>query len=373
MKRLLLVLGCLLLLIPRVHAAGSILENYCNPAYPKQDIVYSNTYNALTSSSWYCSQMNVAAETIWQNWLPIGMAAAMLSFMIGALIFMFGVALRNDRLRIFGIGEIYEASATSFMVVAFLFLSAVMFGLIPSYFVGNIDPYSTSLTYISHMINATSGVLLQVYDMGTLDYFYASQQVLVCAVEVDDQCTFLTALAPPIYKWTVLYGFFWPTWALFDLTIGGFMALNVEFYTILFFMYAALPAFFIPGVIFRAFLPTRQLGGMMMAIGIGFYFIMPILFSVAFYFTSQGPIASLSAISASLNRYGTGSGAITNAVSPTSPLVEDIGNAKSALSGYWLSVLFYPALISGITYAFVVQIANIIGGMGQTSSRFRAI
>lgn len=367
MRKELLVIGFLFLLVPSLHAQ-TVLTNYCN----NNGGVYQATVNTITGQSWYCNQINVAAEADWQQWAPIGMAAAMLAFMIGALIFMFGVALRNDRLRLFGIGEIYEASATAFIVAFFLFFSAIMFGLIPSYFVGNIDPYTTSLTYISNMINSSSTVLIQLYDEGTLGYFYASQQVLVCVGEVNDQCGFLSALAPPIYKWTILYGTFWPVWSVFDLTIGGFMALHVEFYAILFFMYAAMPAFFIPGVIFRAFLPTRQLGGMMMAIGIGFYFIMPILFSIAFFYTSQGPIEALSQISASLNRYGSGSGAITNAVSPTSPLVEDLENTKSVMSGYWLSVLFFPGLITAITYAFIVQIANLIGGMGQTSSRFRA-
>ncbi|EQD60647.1 hypothetical protein B2A_03580, partial [mine drainage metagenome] len=50
-------------------------------------------------------------------------------FMIAVAIFMFGVALKNDRLRTFGIGEIYEALASLVIVVFFLIYCSSLFWL----------------------------------------------------------------------------------------------------------------------------------------------------------------------------------------------------------------------------------------------------
>ena len=364
MNRCIIIAIASLLLVQSIGAANP-LTSYCTA-----------TGSVKLLAPWYCSQINQAAATVWASWEPLGLAVTMLSFTIAAVIFMFGVALHNDRLRIFGIGEIYEATATALIVLLFSFMAAVMFGLLPGFFVGPIDPYNTSLTYISHLIGATGTLTTEIFQIGALDYFYASQQIIICAAEANDECGDLTAIFPSAFRFGVLYGFFWPAWTFLDLTNGGFIALHVEFYAILFFMYAAIPAFLIPGIIFRAILPTRHLGGMMMAIAIGFYFIMPILFSVTFYFTTTGPgnpLSSIEAVTGALERYGSGSNAITGTISPASPLVEAMGGAKSLLGDFWLSVLFYPALISAITYALIVQIAELIGGMARTSGRIRGI
>jgi hypothetical protein len=356
------------LLLHTLSAQTTIATQYCgNPS----------TVGAAAAANiiapWYCSQINQVAQQDWQNWIPIGLAFAVLSFMIAVLIFMVGIVLRNERVRTFGVGEMYEAIATTLIVAFFLLLSAVMFGILPGLFVGPIDPFNTSLIYIAQEINATSNLIVNIFDVGTLGAYYASQQLVFCIGETDGQCDEESEIFPPLFRFAVLYGFYWPTWALFDLTIGGFLTLNVEFYLILFFMYAAIPAFLIPGIIFRSILPTRHLGGMMMAIALGFYFVMPILFSVAYYFTSTGPISTLNSVSAAIHRYGSGSAGITNAGSPGSPLVLALDNAKKVLGSYWLSVLFFPALIIALTYALITQMAELIGGMARTSGRLRGL
>ncbi|MEM3841309.1 MAG: hypothetical protein QXN59_01270, partial [Candidatus Micrarchaeaceae archaeon] len=134
---------------------------------------------------------------------------------------------------------------------------------------------------------------------------------------------------------------------------------------------AAIPAFIIPGVIFRALFPTRSLGGMLIAIGIAFYLVVPTLFSVAFYFTSPGVQTQFTYATQQLNRFGSGSNAINNALSPTSPLVTGLSSVESALSNFWLMIIFYPSLISAISYVFIQQLANFIGGAVRSSSKIR--
>ena len=48
--------------------------------------------------------------------------------------------------------------------------------------------------------------------------------------------------------------------------------------------------------------------------------------------------------------------------SSQSPLVQDLSNSQSALSGFWMLVLFYPVMIIAFTYSFIIQVSKLIGG-----------
>ena len=356
-------------------AQASVLSSYCaNP-----NVFGANAIVSITSP-WYCTSINNATIQIWKNWMPIAYAVMLLSFSIAAVLIMLGIALRSDRMRVFGIGELYEALATAIIVILFSFVAAELFGILPGFFAGSFNPYTVSLNYLSQSIHATGTTLTYLWQIATLDYFYAGQQVTECIGEVDFKCAERITVVSPIFKYGVIYGFFWPAWSLEDLMIGGFIAMNLEFYMIIFLMYAAIPVFLVPGVIFRAFMPTRHLGGMMMATAIGFYFFMPMLFSIAYYFTNTGVTSQLDAITNALGRYGgctagaaSCSSAIKNSISPSSPLIETLASAPRVLSSFWLSTIFYPALISAMTYAFIVQVGEILGGMARSSSRLRGL
>ena len=109
----------------------------------------------------------------------------------------------------------------------------------------------------------------------------------------------------------------------------------------------------------------------MIAIAIGFYVALPLLFSVAYYFTGSTALSQANYNAAQLQQYGSGTGAITNALNPNSQLVQTLNNIQVSMDAYWLSVLFYPALIMALTYAIIMQIAEFIGGMSQLSSRLK--
>ncbi|MDE1859946.1 MAG: hypothetical protein KGH67_05480, partial [Candidatus Micrarchaeota archaeon] len=111
---------------------------------------------AYNFANWYCSDINPAVSSVWANWLPVMALVVTVAISIATVIFMFGTALKNERLRTFGVAEIYEAMATAIMVGFFLFLTAVMFGLLPAMTAGPIDPYNAALTYIATTINTTS-------------------------------------------------------------------------------------------------------------------------------------------------------------------------------------------------------------------------
>ena len=322
---------------------------------------------AGNAAAWYCNGINTSLVQYWQNWAPIAMLAVLVSFGIASLIFGIGTLLRSERLRTFGIGEYYEALASALIVGLFLFISAVMFGLIPGIVTGPVNPYNLALSYMTTTISSVQKEELYLFHIAALDGFYINTSLTICTYPPVIACP----PVGPLFQYAIYFGFYVPAFVLIDLQLEGLQLLFAEFWIVLFFMYMAIPVFLVPGVVLRSILPTRSLGGWMIAAAIGFYMVLPILFSVAYYFTHQTLLSQISADTSSLERYGYGTGAETNAIYPTSPLVQTLNSIENSMNTYWLAILFYPSLIMALTYAIIVQIADFIGGMAQLSSKLR--
>ncbi len=362
-----IILAAIFFAIMLLNNVNADLLSYCSTA---------GTVNAL--APWYCSQINQSVVNNWNKWAPIALIAILFSFTIATLIFLVGVIFNSDRVRTYGIGEFYEAIATTLIVAFILYISSTLFGILPSVVTGPINPYNTSLSYISQTINSTDNVLSNLFYIEN-DAYYTSAVTLDINIYFPKEQSW--SIPKPL-QYPLIFLLVNPSVTLAIILIDGLMVLYIEYYLILFLMYASIPVFLIPGIIFRAILPTRSLGGMMVAVAVGFYLIMPMLFSVAFYFTSQSTISSLNNAAVNLNKFSncaqnptTGS-VVCNfpqgTLSPSSPLVTSIANINSSMSAFWMSVLFFPALILAITYFSILTIANLIGGMAQTSRRLTA-
>lgn len=347
----------------------------------------SNLFGIQQLSPWYCSNIDSALYGVFEQWLPIGMAVIMVAFMIAALIFIFGIALKNGRIREFGVGEMYEATASAIIIIAFMFITSVMIGLTPALFTGPANPYVTSLTYISQTMGDVNHLITSLFNVYTINVYYttlnldisvpqsSASQVPSSVTKITGttgeggQAAGLTSTAAKIGQQAFAAGieifFIIPAQTYAYLLMEAQLVLSIEYYLLLFGMYAAIPVFLIPGVILRAIAPTRSIGGMFMAIAIGFFFIMPVLFSVAFFFTQAGVASSLTTASNQLQQFGQGTGAEQNAISATSPLVTTLNNLQGSMGAFWLSVLFYPALIMAITYFAITTIADFIGGFAH--------
>jgi len=332
---------------------------------------------ANTVAPWYCSQINQAVAGTWQEWFPLAVITISLAFLIAASIFMIGTAMRNERVRNFGVGELYEASATALIAIFFLTLTAILFGIIPSFATGPVNPYDTSLTYISSVMSSSQGVVNNLYGIIMVDSYYGSWglDVVVGGTKANPAGSAYAGVVSPaaslISSVTVL--FIIPAEAVGKLIIDGMMALSAEFYLIYFFMYLAIPVFLIPGIILRAIFPLRGLGGMLIGIAVAFYLVMPLLFSIAYYFTNTSVIGSMNAASAALAANGQGVLAQTNAASPNSPLVADVNGLESSMGAYFLAVLFYPALIISLSYVAMREIADFIGGASKMSGKMKML
>jgi hypothetical protein len=319
---------------------------------------------------WYCSQINQAVAGVWQSWAPVAIGTIMLAFLIAAAIFMLGTAMKNDKVRNFGVGEMYEASATALIAIFFLTLCAILFGLIPAFTTGPVNPYDTSLSYLNSMIGASRAATTSVYNVIMVDSYYASWTLGVSAPGFSwgGEIEALNSLASGVLTLFVL-----PGEQVCKLMVDGMLALSVQFYIIVFFMYLAIPVFLIPGIIFRAIFPLRGLGGMLIAVAIAFYVVLPLLVSVAYYFTSTSVIGQLDAASQALTVHGQGTLAQTNAASPSSPLVTDVKGLESSMGAFFLAVMVYPALILAITYVAMREIAEFIGGVSKMSGKLKMI
>ncbi len=324
-----------------------------------------------SSAPWYCP-INQQIYSEWAHYLPLGIIAISISISIAAVIFAFGVVFKNQTIRNFGVAELYEAFATAIIVLAFLYVCAIMFGFVPSLFTGQLNPYATSIFLIKSTINQAESLyaaLFNTYLKGSMLYsislgfgstgtFAAGGNLLNAILQV------------PIN----LYGIFVlaPTLEISKLLADGIIALYAEYYLIIFFATASIPVFIIPGTLFRAFIPTRPLGGMLIALGMAFYLVMPIMFSVGYYFTAPSINQQFTNAASQINLFSQNNGFFTNGFGQNSNLATSVRGISSGIASFWFLVFFYPGLIIAVVYVFVVQVSSFIGGASNMSGRLRS-
>ncbi len=351
-------------------------------AIPCGGVPQSIAEHLQSNEAWYCP----INQQIWQQWtgsIPIAIIAVLLSFTVAAVILMIGTAVKSDRVRNFGVGELYEALASAIIVGSFMYVASVVFGFGLGALVGPINPYAVSFNLITSTIGTAQQFYTTLYQIYFLDSFYSSISVSISGnfkslssagsiVQMLAANSAAINLLGQAYKFPLIFFFIEPADMVSKLLSDGILALYGEYYLLVFFAVSAIPVFLVPGVVFRAIYPTRAFGGMLIALAIAFYLVMPGLFSIAYYFTTPQLQQQLRTGTSQLALYGSGSGAITNAQSSTSPIVETLGTVDAAMSSFWLLILFYPGLIIAVTYSFVTQIANFIGGASYTGSKLRS-
>ncbi len=323
------------------------------------------------SAPWYCG-INNQVYTIWVNYLPLVLLMLLLAFTIAALIFMVGAAIKSKGIRNFGIGELFEASASAIIVALFLYICAVVFGLIPAVAVGGINPYPTATNLMLNTIGQIEVLYNSAYRVYLVDSYFLSLNVAITIAGENLNEIGIIGFIQSTWRLPLQVFYVSPAATLSGFLIDGIAALYSQYYLLIFFSVAAIPAFLVPGVAFRIFFPTRALGGILMAAGIAFYLVMPTMFAMAYYFTSPGALQQIAFAQSQLSRWGAGTGAEQNGLSSSSPLTLALGAASSAMSSLWLLILFYPALIIAITYVFIVQVSNFIGGATRNMSKLRS-
>ncbi len=325
---------------------------------------------------WYCP-ISQQVTNQWEGWVPVMLIVTLISFLLAGLIIMVGQALGSAKIRNYGAAEMYEAIATAIIVVAFVYICAVIFGLGPGALVGNINPYATAFHLMGSTIASAQGIYSSIYSSYvplaettsvTIDISGPEAGLTRSSFAQAEATAAESAVFLNVYSFLITVLFLNPASALSQIIIEGMAVLYGEYYLLVFFSVAAIPVFLVPGIIFRAILPTRGLGGVMIAIAIGFYLVAPSLFAAVYYFTAQNVITSMNVANNQLQQAAYSGGVVT---SSQSPLVTDLNNAQSAMSGFWMLILFYPAMIIAFTYSFVIQLSKLIGGTYQQQAMGR--
>jgi hypothetical protein len=342
-----------------------------------------------TTTNWY-TPINNQISAQWQSTLPLATIVVILSFLIAGLIFLIGSVLNSGRVRGFALGEFYEALATAIMVGAFLLICSVLFNQVPG-LVSCSNPYATSFSLMTQTTNSVATmynyIFVQLY-FPYADLVSYSVSTSVGAVgstwlkAAGEFIGFSGTLVINLYAIPVTLFFLDPLAAIASLLTDGLATIVIEYYLLVFFSIAAIPCFLIPGILFRAIFPTRALGGMLIALAIGFYLVMPALFSIAYTFTYPGLQKDMQLGTATIGKIaqlcnpsistGGNSGNINLGVGCSStPIADQMKGVSSSLDSFWLLIFFYPALIISVTYAVVRELANFIGRAVTSFGRLR--
>ncbi len=329
---------------------------------------------------WYCP-INAQIDAVFEKYASLMWIAVLISFAIAGVIYMGGALAGSSKIKSFGIAELYEAAATGIIVAIFLYVCAVVFGILPGLTVGPINPYATALHYITQVISQAQSLYSSLFFIYfKIQYYFSYTLTVGGTVSVLEGVLAKTLasigsgenIALAIGKFAISFLYLDPSMALMNIISDGIMLLWAEYYLIIFFAIASIPVFLIPGVIFRAIIPTRALGGMLMAIAITFYLIVPTMFAIAFYFTAPNALNEMNTAATLLNKFGAGQGSRTNALTPASPLILQLKDAQNAMAGFWLMLLFYPVLIIAVAYAAITQLATFLGGVAKMGGRMRS-
>ncbi len=383
---LIAILSITMLFPSTAAASGPVCGN---PPSPSSTTLSQGYYQCLISQSW-------------NGLMPLAVVAVLIAFTIAAIIFMLGTAFKSDRIRNFGIGELYEAVATALIVGLFLTVSNMLV-YIPSSVLNasagapwanpsliataETDPYTFTLTSLSILIGDTETIYdelfngqylgqsiydlqnqywytvypncygpicgyVNVHPLTTIDYNISA----VDGISLSNLATALDRWNPigPLLQISVSQSVLLPDIGAAGFIIDALYLLWSEYYLIFFFAFIG-PTLVAAGAIFRAFLPLRAFGGMLIALGIGFYLVMPTLF--AFMFSVLPPPCSLGSCSQIDQNF------YTSIVT---------GSITAALGPLWLYILFYPLFAISLTYVFVTQFGNLIGATAQMGGRLRA-
>jgi len=322
-------------------------------------------------------------QNIWNGEIPLAFIAVSMAFLIAAIIFMVGAAFKNDRIRNFGIGEIYEAIVTAAIVISFITVAALLFQTLPLAGINAVfsqgGPTQSSTQVTSPYVTATNGIcnlagnLETIYDTAlngasgngysiagdlTGIFFpclgnalsvggYMNLQCLLgysLSINIGDEITVEpldivnVALVPFLYATYVV-----PEQVVAGLTTDTLYLLWAEYYLMLCFEIMG-PMFIAAGTVFRALLPTRALGGMLISVGVGFFIVMPVLLSIVFSIPTP----------------------------PISPNGVPLGSISGSLNTLWVEIVIYPALAIALTYTFIMQLAAFIGATASMGGRLRA-
>ncbi|BCS90918.1 MAG: hypothetical protein ARM1_0375 [Candidatus Micrarchaeota archaeon] len=346
------------------------------PTGSQQLICSSPGFNGLPASllpsyiaEWYCPINSFIVAEL-NSYIYLISLVLIIPYLVSSVLISIGIAFKLDKVRRYGVAELYDAVASSIMLILFIYISAILFGDIPGIYVGPVDPYTYVIFNINNILQELESLYTNLYYSAYGPYTITSLTISL----IPNLFNLLNPVANAIlstFYLGYLNSYVIPALALSSIIISATDLLTLELYLIEFFGIIAIPAFIIPGLLIRVFLPLRGVGASMVAIGFTLFLIVPTLFSIAVYLTSNtvsGSLENAIGLAQSLS----GVNAVKYTGSSLALGVSVTFGIENALDQIFLLALFYPALIVVVAFSAIQQLTSILGGSAQVGQRFRA-
>jgi len=315
---------------------------------------------------WYQPQ-NACVESSWKDWGPVSMLAAFIAFLVAILAYMLGIGFGLSDLKAWAKSEMYQALASTVMVVALIALSAIILDRASTMFFGpGINPFSLSRAYLNDLNNQLLLLYGQLYGWNFPLALFDSLAFYTNLVSGTDQYVFAGLLKAPISiihvtaNYNIMQAF---------ILIGTWRAL------LDFAQATAFTAFLPLGVFLRIFPITRGAGGLLIALAIGLFFVFPSMLAlIALMTDDQHALAD--ELSKTPDDHGMTQDFLKNfnacdqnlesimeqGSSLTDPAVSaQLSAYASFLPAIMLKLFFYPIVVMAATVTFIRVAAPLLG------------
>jgi len=317
---------------------------------------------------------NLVAQSFsgaWTDWTWSILVLGMISFFIVALLHMISIAFNIPALRVWAKGEYMQVLATYIFFGALIWIVLLTWGISVSFVTDTFyasslslgqpqgllfDPFTFVQAFLKQtMINCEIVIYRSLYTVNFIYKIFGGIKTETMGVE-------------PVGGWySTLYTSFFE-YMMEDLSL--LLMLHWLQIRLLSVMKYVAPLMIQLGLILRTFPMSRGTGGLLLAIGFGFFAVYPI--SLAFLVTLQAPgtsfctdfspppmmdasaLGDVTETSGVINAYYTAIGSETEVTS----LLE---RARTFIPMFYLQAMFFPIVALIITFTFIRQTGAIFG------------
>jgi len=313
---------------------------------------------------------------IWYGWLPLSVAAIIVAVVFNTALLMIGRAFSVKELQAYAESEILQAGATFFMAVFLVVLVGGTLEVINDYYLhGTVQCGSQTIQITTAgdpgqaMDGAYQDISCNLETQATeiaaiQDYIFADASTASEFNSLNSQFSFFGIT---VYRgdWnTALYQATEEKRITNNLATVLIIALDSES-ALAAYLQATMLTIFLPvGILLRSFQLTRGVGALMIALGIGFYFIFPVFFVLLDPGFTPTPVPAATPSQPQVYCYATMSSTASMiqsvGVGSTSDLVTEL--SSSDLSQAYVALLVHPLVALFLTLVFVRYIMTILGG-----------
>ncbi len=332
-----------------------------------------DSYNSTTSfnKAWLSDSAQNPGGWGWQG---IAMAAVGACLFANVLIYMLGYGLQLDNVKRFAKSEFYHVTASAIMIVS---ATVVLDGVLQ---------YTVQSVIGADSVAICNGQQYKIFDYtgGPLSYIYCKVDENAAALEdcytktyASNYGTERTASTCANIKGIPVYCGDWYLHSQVEsnhLTGYKITPLLVNLYgqkSVLNYLAENMLAVFLPlGLLLRVFPVLRGIGGLLIAIALGFYFVFPVVYLVndpTFVKRAAAPNADVTQ-DASFACYPGFKGSVAILTIPPlasgsgSSAVETCTDAPDLIAKITVNMMFYPFVALAATLIFIRTAASLLGG-----------